>query len=52
MPVMVVDALEVIDVGHQDGQRPAEAGGPLDFARKLLLEVMPATGARQLINSR
>ena len=52
MPMLVVDALEVIDVGHQDGQWPAEAGCPLNFARKLLLEVVPACGTRDLIKSR
>src|SRR5207249_11286038 len=52
MPVLVVDALEVIDVGHQDGQWLAEAGRPLDLARKLLLEVVPACGTRDLIKSR
>src|SRR6266436_3547553 len=52
MPMLVVDALEVIDVGHQDGQWPAQAGGPLDFARKLLLEVVPACGTRDLVKSR
>ena len=52
MPVLVVDSLEVIDVGHQHGQWPAEAPGSRNFARKLLLEVVPASGARQFINSR
>src|SRR2546430_14944710 len=48
MPMLVVHALEVIDVGHQDGQWPAEAGCPLNFARKLLLEVVPASRTRDL----
>src|SRR5437879_3608593 len=48
----VVDPLEVIEVAHHDTQGPAQAAGTLDFARELLLEVVPAASARQLIDAR
>ncbi len=46
---LIVDALEVIDVAHDDGQRLRIAAAAFDLARQLLLQVAAIVGAGQCI---
>ena len=50
--VRVVDALEVIDVDHQDERRLAGARDPIDLARQRQLEVAPVGEAGERIAAR
>ena len=51
MSELVVDGLEVIDVKHEDGERPLLAAGPFELRREAFVIETPVLELRQFVAS-